>query len=30
MIFLEEAVYRSDKFILQVNISRREGKIRWN
>lgn len=28
MIFLEEAVYRSDKFILQVNISRREGKIR--
>ncbi|MDZ4907335.1 GntR family transcriptional regulator, partial [Clostridium perfringens] len=28
MIFLEEAIYRSDKFILQVNISRREGKIR--
>jgi GntR family transcriptional regulator len=28
MIFLEEAIYRSDKFLLQVNISRREGKIR--
>jgi GntR family transcriptional regulator len=28
MIFLEEATYRSDKFLLQVNISRREGKIR--
>lgn len=28
MIFLEEAIYRSDKFILKVNISRREGKIR--
>lgn len=28
MIFLEEAIYRSDKFVLQVNISRREGKLR--
>ncbi|VYU14287.1 UTRA domain-containing protein [Clostridium tertium] len=28
MIFLEEAIYRSDKFILEVNISRREGKLR--
>ena len=28
LIFLEEAIYRSDKFILEVNISRREGKIR--
>ena len=28
LIFIEEAIYRSDKFILQVNISRREGKIR--
>ena len=28
MIFLEEAIYRSDKYLLEVNISRREGKIR--
>lgn len=28
IIFIEEAIYRSDKFLLQVNISRREGKIR--
>ncbi|MCF0146915.1 MAG: GntR family transcriptional regulator [Clostridium sp.] len=28
LIFLEEAIYRSDKFTLEVNISRREGKIR--
>lgn len=28
LLFLEEAIYRSDKFVLQVNISRREGKIR--
>ncbi|GAB6168939.1 GntR family transcriptional regulator [Clostridium carnis] len=28
LIFLEEAIYRSDKFLLQVNISMREGKIR--
>lgn len=28
LLFLEEAIYRSDKFLLQVNISRREGKIR--
>lgn len=28
MLFLEESVYRSDKFVLQVNISRREGKIK--
>lgn len=28
MIFLEEALYRSDKYTLEVNISRREGKIR--
>ena len=28
MIFIEEAIYRSDKFLLQVNISRREGRIR--
>lgn len=28
MIFLEEAIYRSDKYILEVNISRREAKIR--
>lgn len=27
IIFLEEAIYRSDKFLLEVNISRREGKI---
>lgn len=28
ILFFEEAVYRSDKFILKVNISRREGKIK--
>lgn len=28
LLFYEEAIYRSDKFVLQVNISRREGKIR--
>ncbi|ATD53909.1 GntR family transcriptional regulator [Clostridium chauvoei] len=28
ILFVEEAIYRSDKFILQVNISRREGKMR--
>ncbi|MBB6625031.1 GntR family transcriptional regulator [Clostridium gasigenes] len=28
MIFLEESIYRSDKFVLQVNISMREGKIK--
>ena len=28
MIFLEESIYRSDKFVLQVNISMREGEIK--
>lgn len=28
VLFVEESVYRSDKYILQVNISRREGKLR--
>ncbi len=28
VIFWEEAVYRSDKYVLEVNILRREGKIR--
>ncbi|MEW8955780.1 GntR family transcriptional regulator [Clostridium sp.] len=28
VIFIEEAIYRSDKYILEVNISRREGIIR--
>lgn len=28
VIYLEEAIYRSDKYILEVNISRREGIIR--
>ncbi|AYE34512.1 GntR family transcriptional regulator [Clostridium septicum] len=28
ILFVEEAIYRSDKFLLQVNISRREGKMR--
>ncbi|WP_055668458.1 GntR family transcriptional regulator [Desnuesiella massiliensis] len=28
VIFIEEAVYRSDKYILEVNILRREGKIK--
>ncbi|MCD2501786.1 GntR family transcriptional regulator [Clostridium sp. NSJ-145] len=27
VLFIEEALYRSDKFTLQVNISRREGEI---
>lgn len=27
LLFIEEALYRSDKFSLQVNISRREGEI---
>lgn len=28
LLYLEEAIYRSDKFKLNVNISRREGKIK--
>lgn len=28
LLFVEEAIYRSDKFILEVNISMREGKLR--
>lgn len=28
VLFLEEAIYRSDKYILQVNMLRREGKIK--
>ena len=28
VIFIEDAIYRSDKYILEVNISRREGRIR--
>lgn len=28
VIFVEESIYRSDKYILEVNISRREGKIK--
>lgn len=28
VIFIEEAIYRSDKYILEVNILRREGKIK--
>lgn len=27
LIFVEESLYRSDKFMLQVNISRREGEV---
>ena len=27
LLFLEEAYYKSDKFTLQVNISRKEGEI---
>ena len=27
LLFLEEAFYKSDKFTLQVNISRKEGEI---
>ena len=28
ILFVEESIYRSDKYILQVNISRREGKLK--
>lgn len=28
LLFVEESVYRSDKYILEVNIFRREGKIK--
>jgi GntR family transcriptional regulator len=28
LLFLEESVYRSDKYILEVNIFRREGRIK--
>lgn len=28
VLFVEESTYRSDKYILEVNISRREGKLR--
>lgn len=28
VLFVEEAIYRSDKYDLEVNISRREGRIR--
>ncbi|MGL5149200.1 MAG: GntR family transcriptional regulator [Clostridium sp.] len=28
VVFYEEATYRSDKYILEVNISKREGKLR--
>lgn len=28
LLFLEESIYRSDKYILEVNILRREGRIR--
>ncbi|MBL4930276.1 GntR family transcriptional regulator [Clostridium paridis] len=28
VLFVEESIYRSDKYILQVNISRREGKLK--
>ena len=30
LLFLEEAFYKSDKFTLQVNISRKEGELLWN
>lgn len=28
VLFIEESTYRSDKYILEVNISRREGKLK--
>ncbi len=28
VLFLEEAIYRSDKYVLQVNMLRREGRIK--
>ena len=30
VLFIEESTYRSDKYVLEVNISRREGKLKWN
>jgi GntR family transcriptional regulator len=30
LLFVEESIYRSDKYLLEVNIFRREGKIKWN
>ena len=30
LLFLEEAYYKSDKFTLQVNISRKRGRIVMN
>ena len=30
LIFVEKAIYRSDKYVLEVNISKREGKVKWN
>mgnify|MGYP002194552257 FL=1 len=29
VLFVEEATYRSDKYILEVNILRREGNLKW-
>ena len=28
LIFVEKAIYRSDKYVLEVNISKREGKVK--
>lgn len=28
LLFIEKAIYRSDKYVLEVNISKREGKIK--
>jgi hypothetical protein len=29
LLFFETAIYRSDKYTLEVNISKREGKLKW-
>lgn len=30
VLFIEESIYRSDKYILEINISRREGTLKWD
>ena len=30
IIYVEDAIYRSDKYILEINISKREGKLKWD
>jgi GntR family transcriptional regulator len=28
IIYVEDAIYRSDKYVLEINISKREGKLK--